>query len=414
MTPAEVPAKINALAQQCVKCGLCLPHCPTYTVAQNENESPRGRIALMQGAVRQQVPITEKLIYHVDTCLSCRACEAVCPAGVKYEELFTTAKAWMSPLHEPSRFEKILIATLEQPHLRKHLKTAVKLYQAIPLLPTLIKRFHYGAFLTLASYVPTRKKTKEKSKVKNVIAKKGTVLLLQPCVSQVLDQKTIQDAQSVLEYLGWEVKKSDPSFCCGALSIHAGQLDQAKTCASNQVTQWSDSQADVIISLASGCHSTLQEYKNYPLKIDTPHIPLRTIEDFIAEQLLLSHISLNTVSERIVVHTPCTLRNGVRKAASLTELIQKTPGVSAISVPTGLGCCGAAGTNFLRHPDIANKLVDPIVEFIKTEKPEKWVTTNIGCALHIQQALEKEGIHIEVLHPISLINERIQALHNSK
>ena len=45
-------------ADKCVKCALCLPHCPTYRESLDEGESPRGRIALMQGFATGALDIT--------------------------------------------------------------------------------------------------------------------------------------------------------------------------------------------------------------------------------------------------------------------------------------------------------------------------------------------------------------------
>ena len=71
-------ALLAAQTDICVKCGLCLPHCPTYQKTQDENESPRGRLSLIQGWARDELQATPKLNAHIDNCLLCRSCESVC------------------------------------------------------------------------------------------------------------------------------------------------------------------------------------------------------------------------------------------------------------------------------------------------------------------------------------------------
>lgn len=72
------------ILRACVHCGFCTATCPSYLLMGDELDSPRGRIYLIKDMFENEKPASEKVVKHVDRCLSCLSCMTTCPSGVHY------------------------------------------------------------------------------------------------------------------------------------------------------------------------------------------------------------------------------------------------------------------------------------------------------------------------------------------
>ena len=50
-TPENAPEYEDVL--QCMRCGFCLPTCPTFALTGRERSSPRGRVALARAVAEE-------------------------------------------------------------------------------------------------------------------------------------------------------------------------------------------------------------------------------------------------------------------------------------------------------------------------------------------------------------------------
>src|SRR3990167_11004882 len=112
---ALTTANLLALADQCVQCGLCLQHCPTYRLDQLESESPRGRIAYMKALAGGNFDPTSAGDPYLDHCLACRRCEAACPAGVESGALLVGSRARQAERRPPGLRRRAGLALLAPP-----------------------------------------------------------------------------------------------------------------------------------------------------------------------------------------------------------------------------------------------------------------------------------------------------------
>ncbi len=397
----EIKKQLLNVADSCVKCGICAPHCPTYTHTQNENESPRGRIALIQAWAGGHLGITDNLLNHIDNCLLCRACEKACPAVVPYGKLIDDFRAEIHEEQSTPITVKIVKSIAESKRVQRSVQLILNVYQQNKLQKTarLLRLPKLFGLNELDRLVPNYQ---EKETLKNYYAAKneakGDVGLFVGCMGELFDFATVSAAIKVLTQIGFNVHLPNNQTCCGALALHEGDKNGSLKLEQQNKIAFENKDLQAIVTIASGCGTTLREYsaKNFSVKVmDISHFLIHTDFDFSN--------TLKPLDQNVRLHSPCSLKNGLRTDKSVSKLLQKIPELKISSLPETVQCCGAAGSYSLRHDKMAKTLLNELLTTVLETPSDYLVSSNIGCALHIAAGLRERGEKIEVIHPIVLL-----------
>ncbi len=258
----DIKKQLLSVADSCVKCGICAPHCPTYTHTQNENESPRGRIALIQAWAGGNLPISDNLLNHIDSCLLCRACEKACPAVVPYGKLIDDFRAEIHDEMPTKNSVKMIKSISENKRIQGFIKSGLRFYQTNHLQKT-ARFLHLPKLLGLNELERLVPNFKEKEPLKNYYATKnevkGDVGLFVGCMGELFDFETVNAAIHVLTHVGFNVHLPENQTCCGALALHDGDKNSAIKLAIQNELAFSAENLQAIVTIASGCGVTLRE-----------------------------------------------------------------------------------------------------------------------------------------------------------
>ncbi|MEA3639609.1 MAG: (Fe-S)-binding protein [Lamprobacter sp.] len=386
------------LADQCVKCGYCLPHCPTFKLAQDEGESPRGRIALIQGLLTGAISDGPRVQRHLDQCLECRACEPACPSLVRYGALMDGARAVRAQHRSAGQpgLRRLRLALLTRPAGLRLVAGVGILYRWLRLPPRLIDRLskRWPAIQVLDPLAKSLRWPRRR-----LPSSAGEVALFRGCVAQLTDQPLEAAALRLLTRLGYPPRVPNEQVCCGAMHRHNGYPAEADQQLALNAQVFAKRP---VIGLASACVAELREHGQA-----AGHLNAIEICRFLLDQPWPVEARLNPLPVKVAVHEPCSHRNQLGDQAAVYQLLQRIPELSLTPLPGNETCCGAAGTYLTEHPEIALALAAPKIDALERMRPDYLVTTNTGCALHLAARIRHAGLATQVLHPIQLIERQL-------
>lgn len=399
-------ASANVELSACIQCGYCIDNCPTYNLLEDEYDSPRGRIYLINEMLEKGQSPDDKTVGYIDRCLSCLACMSTCPSSVNYMHLVDQAREFIEKNYRrrlPDRLLRWALANiLPYPdRFRVALRCAQLAKPFAPVLP--------GKIRSMVEFAPSRlppPSTNDQPQVFSAIGKRERrVALLTGCAQKALNTDINDATIRILRRHGCEVVVAQGAGCCGALTHHMGKTSDSYAAATKNINAWmsevNGEGLDAIVINTSGCGTVIKDY-GYMFRnaeISEQAATISALAKDISE--VLSDIQLEYKVKpdlRVAYHATCSLQFGQRVRFVPKKLL-KAAGFTVVEPKNSHTCCGSAATYSILQSEVSTQLKANKVEALESLTPDVIAAGNIGCMTQISS-----GTEVPVVHTVELLD----------
>lgn len=404
----------------CMRCGMCLPHCPTYKETFLETASPRGRVALVRKFQEGDLAASERFLDYLSLCLDCQACASACPCGVNAGELVAEFKCEKKERDGLSFMEELVLRRL-LPHPDR-LETAaspLKLYQRTGLQKVvrklgLLKMFPPGlsrmeGLLPELPAQPLRRTLQEVTPAQG--EERGTVGFFLGCVMSLVFSEASFATVQLLSAMGYRVITPKAQKCCGAPNMLAADRRGIEEMARFNVELFGSYDLDFIVTDCGGCGAELKKYGHH-LEGDGHaavfSAKVRDISQVLHEGRGVLGEKLKPLPYRVTYHDPCHIAHCQGIRSEPRQLLRMIPGLDYRELADADACCGSAGTYNIGQPEMADRVLRRKLDTVLKTGADYLVTSNPGCLLQLKQALAQTEPQVRVIH----LTELLQASMN--
>ncbi len=380
---------VEITIDQCIKCNMCTTACPVSAVTElfpgPKYEAPQA------GRFRQADQPTPDA--SVDYCSGCRACNLICPTGVKIAEMNARARASMvqqgkvSPVY---RLRNNVIARAELVGKLAHpiapLANAVLNFKPARFaMEKLLGIAREAPFPTITNkrFTPWfRQHVRESQKAGSFPPPSRKIVYFHGCSTQYYEPRVGHAAVYVLERNGFEVIVP-PQNCCGLPLLSNGEFAAARRYHTSNVRNLIEyaRKGIPIVGTSTSCTLTIKEEAPELLDMYDEDTLLVAKQTFDMNEFLVSLIDLGQM-DLDLIPIPLT----------------RIPSLRVIE--SEAACCGIAGTygfKIEKYP-IAMQVGEPLFEFVRQFGARLVVCDSETCRWQITHATG-----LPAIHPIELL-----------
>ncbi len=402
---ATLLAELAPDLDRCNKCGFCQAGCPTFKVTGLEWLVTRGRVSLVQDALRGELPLAD-IAPAVDTCLLCRACMDHCPPKVPIDYLMTRARQALrteKPLPVLARL--VLRRLLPNPGLLRlvarvgavgeglGLRTLALRLGLLRRWPTLQRAAQIGPRLPGVTARQLVRPVKQPQA-------RATVAYFITCTRDVVTPGAARAAVRVLAAAGCNVLL--PQLPCCGLPCHSlGDIEGARALGREHLRIWRGIQAAAIVVDEGSCAAHLADlphlFRGQPEEAEARQLAgrIRDLATFLVE--LGPPPPRRSLPQTVTWHDPCHLRNYLKVADAPRQLLRAAAGPRYVEAGGSDLCCGGAGAYMLTQPQLSDQVLDLKFQHFNATHADLLVTSSPSCFMQLERGARQHTRNMRVM-----------------
>ncbi len=412
----------------CMRCGMCQAVCPLYAQTGREADVARGKLALLDGLLKEMFDNPQGVSEHLNKCLLCGSCSSNCPSGVRVLEIFIKARAILTGYSGLSPTKKLMLrGLLSRPELFDRLTEWGAKFQTLftrqvndivgtscariisPLLAD--RHFKRLASEPFHRQIPSLNSKPGKSGLK--------VAFFVGCLIDKVFPGVARAVIDVLNYHSIGIYMPKGQGCCGIPALSSGDMETFNRLLRHNVRKLKAEDIDYIITACATCTSTIKEI--WPLMVTHKTEDLKTTVDTLAaktldiNQFLVSKAGLKMIDNdengktvKVTYHDPCHLKRVLGVSSEPRAVIEAARKFELVEMKEADACCGMGGSFNLQYYDISSRIGNLKRDNIHTTGCNVLATGCPACMMQISDALSKAGDRIEVKHPVEIYAEMIK------
>jgi glycolate oxidase iron-sulfur subunit len=403
--------------RECVKCGVCQAHCPTYLVGKKEGAVARGKIALAAALLDGEVELEDQLQHDISMCLMCGSCVNKCPNKVPTNEIVGAIRREITDNQGLSLIGKGVSTLLGSKVLMKTLSKSGAM-----LSPLVLKKVPETSGLRLRFPLPVMKdRTVPKIAFRNLFERVPEFIQGQPdkpvvgffagCSITYAYPEIGEMMVSILQSMGFSVYVPRAQQCCGIPALSSGNGQQVEELAGTNVSAFAKKELQHIITACASCNGGIGEYYK-TMKVDYDDFTNKVIDFsvFLKKEGLFEELAgMEKWQERVKVtyHDPCHLKSqGITKEPR--ELLQAMPNVDFVEMENASSCCGLGGTFSVYHYETSKTIGSRKIQGLKESGARRIATACPGCIMQLQDIINHADLKIRAVHILDLLVEALQ------